>query len=423
MSRFRMLRFAAISWLPLFSLVAGAQAQTHLSYNVASDWLSTYSNSAAVASAGVTNGGTWAPVGQSGVWSAGELSWNWTNVSATGGTIAQGTENVTTYYNPSTGYISGVATYTYTVPFAAYRFAPGATIMEKVGQTITSVIENKVISVAGSSITRPTGISIPGATTALAAASGIFQTTAAVEKVTSASSAIGFSTTALSVQTGTFKDGQSGNSVQDVTPGVFFNYGANATSTQLAALNLASGTVNNMVELFGALGPTYVAWTAPSAGFVNISLSAYNLQESTSDNDGNPGFYVLTSTGGPTAPLLSASPYATPPGGASSAFTANMSAAAGYGTPTALGSLAGFSGSYGLSWVSGTFAVTNGETIYFVADPNHTEGGQHAFEGGMDPIALKDAISFTPEPSSFLLMGMAGVGLALAAWRRRRAAA
>ena len=54
MSRFRMLRFAAISWLPLFSMVAGAQAQ----YNVASDWLSTYPTTTAIHNATTRRGAT-----------------------------------------------------------------------------------------------------------------------------------------------------------------------------------------------------------------------------------------------------------------------------------------------------------------------------------------------------------------------------
>lgn len=49
MSRSKLLRFAAISWLPLFLLVASAQAQN--TFNAATDWKSTYATTAAVNSA------------------------------------------------------------------------------------------------------------------------------------------------------------------------------------------------------------------------------------------------------------------------------------------------------------------------------------------------------------------------------------
>ena len=73
MSRFRMLRLAAISWLPVFAMVAAAHGQA---YNVATDWASTYPTTASVAAS------TTASWGLNHAWSSGVFSWNWTNSTA-----------------------------------------------------------------------------------------------------------------------------------------------------------------------------------------------------------------------------------------------------------------------------------------------------------------------------------------------------
>ena len=117
MSRSTLLRFAAISWLPLFSLVASAQAQNN--YNAATDWKSTFATSAAAVAASAP---TW---GAGNAWSAGVLSWNWTNQQAVVGNSSL--QTLQTYYNTNTtGYLSSgtkltAATYTYTVPFQSYQ--------------------------------------------------------------------------------------------------------------------------------------------------------------------------------------------------------------------------------------------------------------------------------------------------------------
>ena len=87
MRRLRMLRFAAISWLPLFSLGVGAQAQT---YNAATDWLSTFPTTASVSAATTA---TW---GVGNAWSAGEPSYNWTNQPAAKGNSSL--QSVPTFY-------------------------------------------------------------------------------------------------------------------------------------------------------------------------------------------------------------------------------------------------------------------------------------------------------------------------------------
>ena len=87
--------------------------------------------------------------------------------------------------------------------------------------------------------------------------------------------------------------------------------------------------------------------------------------------------------------------------------------------------LSGYTGSgfnNGLNWTSGQFTVSAGETIYFAIDPNHDYGQGSGLgarpEGNQDPISLQAIVNFTaPEPSSFVLLGMAGVGTALAAWK------
>ena len=69
--------------------------------------------------------------------------------------------------------------------------------------------------------------------------------------------------------------------------------------------------------------------------------------------------------------------------------------------------------------------MTAGEKLYFVANGSHvwTPGWTaHSYEGFQDPIALNDTIVFTPEPSSLVLLTLAGVGLALTAHRRLRKA-
>jgi hypothetical protein len=449
MSRTKLLRIAAISWLPLFSMVAAAQATT---YDMAANWASTYATTTAVVGASAATWGTTPEGGQA--WNAGELSWNWTNQLAVVGNSSL--QVLTTYYQPSTGYQTNgatiQATYTYTVPFQAYSFTPGANIHQAVGQTYTEQIASgKDPEKNGGSDS--SSVTLPSGDTSLGAASGYISETGKALVVPAVTTAAGFTTSAYNPQ-GSFNDGDG--SEQNPTAGVFYNYSAtNAASTQLAGLNMPSSSVNDVLDTNNILGPTYVAWTAPSNGVVtSMNLTAYDIGGN-KPSDGDPGVYVITSTAGPTAPIFSAQNWYNTGSGSpnqysGTSFTNLYSTIAG--SSITIGNTTGSTGqtgSYtipanmintydatasgtkeegvvGLNWVSGSFAVTAGETLWIVNDPAHDQfltHGNHTAGTGIDALAMGAVISFVPEPSSFVLLGMAGVGFALAAWKRRRLAA
>jgi PEP-CTERM motif len=429
MRRSKLLRLATIAAVSTFALGGAAQATT---YNVQSDFAAAYSTSTALLAA---TSATW---GAGSAWSAGEMSWNWTNgpiYDAASGeahaTAGSGNiQNLTTYYLPSTGFqtsgttnnnIANIATYNYTVPFQTYQLNPGSTITAAVGQTVTQQLATGNEAFAGEKITLPANWTSNGAS------SGTITEVGHVENIVS-TSAFGFTTTAFNLSS-KFDDGVSGNTVPNGVPGVFYNYGANVLSTNDPMFNAASSATNGTVTLEPSFGPTYVAWTAPATGIASINMSAWDTGYNNSTNDGVPSLYVISSIGGPTAPLMYASnqpnvPNGSQVGGRNTPWSTANNYGSTTGTVSLISQMPGYTAALGyqlgIGWTA-NISVTAGEVLYFVADADHTQGNK-SFEASQDPVNMALTITSTPEPTSLVLCGLGGIGLFVVAWKRRRAA-
>jgi hypothetical protein len=418
-----------MSWLALFAVATSASAGTPTVFNAQSDWLASYPTTASALAATHATWGTQAV--DPNAWSAGVMSWNWTNQQGNTGTPFS-IQTFGSYYTPNT---TGVetsggtvkATFTYTVPWTAYQLNPGSSFQQAVGTTFTEQVASgfkpeKAGGADAGAITLPSGFTSGGATT------GVLNEVGVARANTSTTTAVGFTTTAYNVSN-SFNDGDG--SVRATVAGIFYNYNttANAVSSSLGGLNFADAAQTHALSISDNFGPAYVAWTAPaSGGSVTISLTASDLNNA---DDGTPGIYAVTSIGGPSSPLMSATnesgsgvvnptPYTSPTD--STGGTVSITSP---GTTT-LGATSGsFTGVTQLTWTSGTVAVSGGETIYFVVDPGHDQyatHGNHSTGGGTNNTALAVSVTFVPEPSSFVLLGLAGVGLAVVARKRRRTA-
>jgi hypothetical protein len=418
MSRSRTFRLTALSGLVSLSLLGVAHAQ---SYNVATDWKTTYATTAAVSAS------THASWGAGNAWSSGTLSYNWTNQAVPNYATTPFSNNVQflqTYYNPSTAVetsgASTVATFTYTVPFQAYQLNPGSTIHVATSPEVAAQVNSGFTSSVGGKVTLPASggswVATGNTTSATIAEVGQARNSGFV------STNFGFGT----VHASSFSNGLQ--SVQSEVAGTFYNYSTtNSTGSLLAGQNAGSGSLDNVVNMLSTLGPSYTAWTAPSAGTLSsIAVNAWDLHESGSDNDGFTGFAIYAGT----ATTLGSALFSALNTGHSGVGSMQSYVSASVGTANAnIPALNGYAtngtsgASFGVGWTDASLAVTAGEVLYFIADPGHSNAPNDFFQGAADPVALQAGFIFTaPEPSSIALLGMAGVGLALAAWRRRRAA-
>ena len=226
------------------------------------------------------------------------MSWNDTGVeSSTYNGVNY--EEVPTYYKASTGYAySGatqIATYTYTVPFQAYQYNPGQTNQLAISPNLTQQITSKLAAVSGSAQSLPAGWTITSNATVASHSYSTIQQIGGVESFASNKNVAGFSTTAFNAQS-SFSSGSQ--TIASTVAGVFYNYGANATSSSLADLNapnsaaaIYAGTTYQTVTMSPTLGPAYVAWTAPNAGTININVHAWDTGYKV--DDGTPSFYVV----------------------------------------------------------------------------------------------------------------------------------
>jgi hypothetical protein len=422
----RRFRFAATSWLALLSLGAIAQAQT---FNVASDWANTYPTTTALNAATIA---TWGPGTGDNVWAAGEMSLNWTNYNSQVNTLS-------TYYSATPTVAStSAATYTYTVPFQTYQLDPGHKISQQIGAVAGNILASGLKTAQGSTI------GLHNQTASATTTSGFLNETGGIESIEARTGssftayATGFTTTAFSTST-QINDGASGNNTTLAeVPGVFYNYSTidrtSGGGSGVATENVPSGPNDNMVLLNNSIGPTYVSWTAPSAGTItSINVAAYEMRESSGDNDeGFSSFYVATSAAasvnGFSSYLLAATHGNLPLGqtGAANASLSSTVGTAAYATSAPAGYTI-YNNASGVTWSASNIVVTAGEVLYFIGDPTHGDAPSgasqnHTWPGSSDPIALQASIQFVPEPSSFVLLGMASVGLAAVARRRRRQA-
>ena len=289
----------------VLAIITSAQAQVPFTSNVSTDWLATYPTTATMAAA---TSATWA--GEE--LELGQMSHNWTNFEGTSSPGGPNYEILPTYYNASSGYIDQW--------FHEHRhvFLHGPLSGDAIQSRFdVQYLDGRDRDPAGQLRIEDSwrydgysahGLDIDGGKTN--AAAGLVTEVGAVERLVSNSANVqGFTTTAFNIQS-SFEGGCANASVR--RPWRVLYYGTNVTSGSLAAVNVpnsAGDTINGQstpsyatVTLQSSLGPSYVAWTSPGAGTININLQAWDTGMKA--DDGTPGFYVMTSTAGPTAPLF-----------------------------------------------------------------------------------------------------------------------
>ncbi len=165
-------------------------------------------------------------------------------------------------------------------------------------------------------------------------------------------------------------------------PNIFHN-GGPATGANTGFYEAA-----NAVILGPAGGPTVVEWTAPATGFIDITSSGQNIQGCC--DTPRTVFYDVFVKGSDAG---IGGPQNVGPNPATNLVDPNN-------LPTA-------------SFSATHIAVTQGDVIAFIADGNN--------QAAYNSMQLNATISFTPEPSSFILCGLGALGLLVAARRRRKA--
>ncbi|HEX4143302.1 MAG TPA: PEP-CTERM sorting domain-containing protein [Pirellulales bacterium] len=416
MSRVKLLGLAAISWLSVGALLSVAQADT-ITYNMASDFAATYSTSAIAASA--TDVNSWGPAAAGNVgWSAGLYSFNYVDTDIT--TLSQ-VEALPSYYNNALTGAAGA-----NVPWQFYALTNGTTIQQFDGLGVSQVTTAGSGNYLGATL--PSQISQGTVASGTYAGQHYLQIVAHNETLKS-SSASGPSTTAIASSTN-IKEPGSGNSEAYIV-GVYYNYSSYGSN-----YHNPNSLKSDSLALPGVGGPDVVRWTAPSSGTID-SISTLFMDP---QNNGTPSPFIVMSAPGFASPTIVAG---------DEGYTAGQPASYQYdganpnavidtlGGTTVIGTTAystatGWSGSgtaasYSYNW-SGSISVAAGETIDFVSDGIHDYLSTHAnhfMSGESDVSIVTGSVVFTatPEPSSVVLMSLAGVGLAFTAWKRRKVAA